>query len=116
MARFNRLGTLLLATTASLALAGCNGADGVASPGEGVIVVPGTPTPTPSTPTPTPTAPGTPAASCPVPLGLVVTKGGRLDPFAHHKSNSALPQMSSRLQQHGHVPQVPSPQLKSSAA
>ncbi len=65
MARFNRLGTLLLATTASLALAGCNGADGVASPGEGVIVVPGTPTPTPSTPTPTPTAPGTPAASCP---------------------------------------------------
>src|SRR3546814_14767251 len=52
----------LLGGCALLALAGC-GADDVASPGEGVIVVPTpTPSPTPSpTPTPTPT-PGGPAA------------------------------------------------------
>src|SRR3546814_7933190 len=55
----------LLGGCALLALAGC-GADDVASPGEGVIVVPTpTPSPTPSpTPTPTPT-PGGPAADCP---------------------------------------------------
>ncbi|NJC33274.1 hypothetical protein GGR88_000748 [Sphingomonas jejuensis] len=59
---------LLLLMGAALPLAAC-GADDVASPGEGVIVVPApTPTtPTPTTPTPTtPTpTPGTPAADCP---------------------------------------------------
>ncbi len=66
MSSFSRTTRLLMAGTASLFLASCDGADSVASPGEGVIVAPGggsTPTPTP-TGTPTPTA-GTPAASCP---------------------------------------------------
>ncbi len=67
MTSFKRLSLVLLTGTAALALSGCDGADSVASPGEGVIVVPGTPTPSPTpspTPTPTPSA-GTPAASCP---------------------------------------------------
>ncbi len=67
MADTSRTIRLLMANVACMALASCDGADSVASPGEGVIVVPGggvsTPTPTP-TGTPTPTA-GTPAASCP---------------------------------------------------
>ncbi|WP_326524057.1 hypothetical protein [Sphingomonas sp.] len=65
MRKFNRLGLVLLGSTAALALAGCDGASSVASPGEGTIVIPApapTPTPTPSTPTPTP---GQAAASCP---------------------------------------------------
>lgn len=54
MASSKRFGFILLATTASAALAGCSGADGVASPGAGSInvTVPApapTPTPTPST-------------------------------------------------------------------
>lgn len=66
MRKSNRLGLMFLGSTAALALAGCDGASNVASPGEGTIVIPA-PTPTPSTPTPTPgtPAPGTPAASCP---------------------------------------------------
>ena len=64
MRKFNRLGLMFLGSTAALALAGCDGASSVASPGEGTIVIPA-PTPSPSaTGTPTPTA-GTPAASCP---------------------------------------------------
>ncbi|MEG3086836.1 hypothetical protein [Sphingomonas sp. PB4P5] len=66
MANFKRVSLVLLTSCAAAALAGC-GASDIASPGEGTIVVPGTPTPTPA-PTPTPT-PGTglvtPAASCP---------------------------------------------------
>jgi len=57
---------LLISTV--IPLAACGGADDVASPGEGgVIVIPGTPTPTPGTGTPTPTPPvaGQPAPSCP---------------------------------------------------
>lgn len=64
MASYNRYGLFLMTGVALAALSGCNGADDVASPGEGSfppVVV--TPAPTP-TPTPTPT-PGTPAASCP---------------------------------------------------
>jgi hypothetical protein len=57
----------LLLLTTMLPLAAC-GADDVASPGEGVLVVPGpgsSPSPSPS-PSPTPTPPtGGPAASCP---------------------------------------------------
>ena len=56
MTSFKRLSLVLLTGTAALALSGCDGADSVASPGEGVIVVPGTPTPSPTpSPTPTPT-------------------------------------------------------------
>jgi hypothetical protein len=58
------LRALLLVSTL-LPIAACSGADGVASPGEGVLVVP-PPTPSPpTTPTPPPTPPGTPAAACP---------------------------------------------------
>lgn len=65
MRKFNRLGLMFLGSTAALALAGCDGASNVASPGEGTIVIPApTPAPSPSPSTPTPT-PGTPAAGCP---------------------------------------------------
>ena len=59
--------TILLLGSA-VALAACDGANDIASPGEGVIVVPApTPAPAPApTPTPTPTpGVGTPADSCP---------------------------------------------------
>ncbi len=60
--------TLLLIGAAGAALAGCGGADDVASPGEGTLVIP-PPAPTP-TPTPTPTPAGvTPAAACPTIAG-----------------------------------------------
>ena len=58
------LRTVLLAGGAALTLSAC-GADDIASPGEGSIVVLPTPAPTPTPPiTPTPT-PGQPAAGCP---------------------------------------------------
>lgn len=55
-----------LVAGSAIALTACNGAADIASPGEGVIVVPApTPAPAPApTPTPTPGA-GTPAANCP---------------------------------------------------
>lgn len=69
----------LLLITAVLPVAACSGADDVASPGEGVIVVP-TPTPTPPTTPPPPTVPpGTPAAACPTVEG--VTDAGTLGAF-----------------------------------
>lgn len=59
----SRVRTLLLIST-MLPLAAC-GADDVASPGDGVIIVPTPTTPTPPiTPPPPTTPPGTPAASC----------------------------------------------------
>lgn len=66
MADFKRISLILMTSVAGATLAACDGASSVASPGEGVIVVPApTPAPAPSpTPSPTPT-PGTPAASCP---------------------------------------------------
>jgi hypothetical protein len=69
MAPSAHLRTALLAGVASLTLAAC-GADDIASPGEGVIVLPApTPAPTP-TPTPTPAPTGvTPAAACPTIAG-----------------------------------------------
>ncbi len=70
MAAFSRVRSVMLAGVACSILSAC-GADGVASPGEGVIVVPApTPAPTP-TPTPTPTPPSTvtPAANCPTIAG-----------------------------------------------
>jgi hypothetical protein len=55
MASFQRLSLILMTTAASAALSACNGADNVASPGAGgVVIVQPTPTPTP-TPTGTPT-------------------------------------------------------------
>lgn len=69
MAAFARVRLVMLSSVACSILAAC-GADGVASPGEGVIVIPApTPSPTPS-PTPTPTPTGvTPAAGCPTIAG-----------------------------------------------
>jgi hypothetical protein len=65
MADLKRMSLILLTSCAAMALAGCDGSSSVASPGEGTVVVPGTPAPSPApTPAPTPT-PGTPAASCP---------------------------------------------------
>ncbi|CAN5697946.1 hypothetical protein BH11PSE6_BH11PSE6_12900 [soil metagenome] len=52
MASFKRFSLVLLSGTALLALAGCDGADGVASPGAGTVVI-NPPAPAP-TPTPTP--------------------------------------------------------------
>lgn len=61
MASFKRLSLVLMTTAASAALSACNGADNVASPGAGNVVIV-TPTPAPApTPTPTPTAPITAA-------------------------------------------------------
>lgn len=63
MAQLATFRTALFVSVASLTLAAC-GAEDIASPGEGNLVVlptnPSTPTPTPSTPTP-----GTPATGCP---------------------------------------------------
>ncbi len=57
MASKTRIGTILMASTACLALAGCGGADSVASPGAGTVtIVQPAPTPSPTAPTPTPTA------------------------------------------------------------
>jgi len=56
MASFKRFGLILMTSSACAALAACGGADSVASPGAGsVVIVQPQPTPTPS-PTPTPTA------------------------------------------------------------
>jgi hypothetical protein len=54
MASSKRFGFILMTTVASAALAGCSGADGVASPGAGSVNIT-LPTPAP-TPTPTPAA------------------------------------------------------------
>lgn len=62
MNRYGNVSLVALAVSACLALAGCGGADSVASPGEGSFAGGGTPT-TPTTPT-TP-QPGTPASDCP---------------------------------------------------
>jgi len=58
----------LLLISTMIPLAACGGADDIASPGEGAIIVPG-PGPTPPPPTQTP-PPGTPAASCPTVEGV----------------------------------------------
>ncbi len=58
MTSFKRIGLILLTSTACAALSACGGADSVASPGAGTVVInPPAVTPTPSpTPTPTPSA------------------------------------------------------------
>jgi len=70
----NAFRTLLLVSCSTVMLAGC-GADDIASPGAGAVVINNpAPTPAPSSPTPTPTTGGvTPASACPVindPQGL----------------------------------------------
>ncbi len=62
----SRMRTILFVTAAAVAVSAC-GADDVASPGEGVIVLPApAPAPAPApTPSPTPTPTGGPAADCP---------------------------------------------------
>ena len=64
MNNFQTIRNLLLIGVASAALAGCGGADDIASPGEGVVVIPAPPPTATPTPTPPPTATG-PATSCP---------------------------------------------------
>jgi hypothetical protein len=57
MASTSRYGKFLMTSAACLALAGCGGADNVASPGAGsVTIVQPAPTPSPTAPTPTPSA------------------------------------------------------------
>ncbi|PVE54536.1 hypothetical protein DC429_13795 [Arthrobacter sp. TPD3018] len=57
MVTTTRYGKFLMTSAACLALAGCGGADNVASPGAGsVTIVQPAPTPTPTAPTPTPSA------------------------------------------------------------
>ncbi|GAA3263253.1 hypothetical protein GCM10020258_28430 [Sphingomonas yabuuchiae] len=56
MSSFKRFGLILMTSSACAALSACGGADSVASPGAGeIVIVQPTPTPAPS-PTPTPTA------------------------------------------------------------
>jgi len=54
MAKFNRLNTFLLISASCAALAGCDGASDIASPGTGNVVIN---PPAPPAPTPTPTPP-----------------------------------------------------------
>lgn len=80
MASFKRYGLILMTTAASAALSACNGADNVASPGAGSVVIV-TPTPTPApVPTPTPTAAITAAqfAAVTAQNGLTVTADEQL--------------------------------------
>jgi hypothetical protein len=97
---------ILLAGTA-LALAGCNGATDIASPGEGGIIVTPTPTPGPA-PTPTPT-PGaglvTPAASCPTIPGpdQLVNVGTISGPTGEYR-NCAFP---ARFTANTQIPRAP---------
>ena len=73
--------SVLFASVAALAVTAC-GADDVASPGEGNLVILPTPAPAPApapTPGPTPTPAGTPAADCPTGtanVGTITTGNG----------------------------------------
>ena len=72
MASSKRIGFILMASTACAALAGCSGADGVASPGAGSINVT---VPAPA-PTPTPTASATPSAITAAQFAAASTQSG----------------------------------------
>jgi hypothetical protein len=60
---FRRTASLLLMSTATLALGACGGADDVASPGEGNLIVVNPPAPAPATPTPPPPPPPAPGGA-----------------------------------------------------
>ena len=60
MADFKRLSLILMTSCAGMTLAACDGADSIASPGSGNVII-NPPAPTPS-PTPTPTGTPTPSA------------------------------------------------------
>ncbi|WP_431470807.1 hypothetical protein [Sphingosinithalassobacter sp. LHW66-3] len=85
MASFKRLSLILMTSCAGAALSACDGATSVASPGEGVVIVPApTPAPAPApspTPTPTPTPTTGPAAACPTNTGQALTDAGTIGNF-----------------------------------
>src|SRR3546814_13926735 len=93
MAKIKHIQTILMAGCACAALSAC-GADDIASPGEGTIVIPApTPTPTPGpTPTPTPTS-VTPAAECPTIAGTdqFIDRGTISDKSGHSWRNCSFP-------------------------
>lgn len=88
MASFKRLALVLSTSAASLALAACDGATSVASPGAGTINFP-TPTPSTGTPTPTPSTP-TPTANFAetTQSGVTVTKDEQLAVFNAGTNNT----------------------------
>lgn len=73
MTRYARSIRILMAGAACLALASCDGADGVASPGAGSVVVVTPPAPTP---TPSPTGTPTPAAITAAQFAAQTTQSG----------------------------------------
>ncbi|UZW54524.1 hypothetical protein NUH86_13595 [Sphingobium sp. JS3065] len=109
MAKTNRFTTILMAGVACAALSAC-GADDIASPGEGTIVLPGTPTPTPGTPTPTPGTGGnvTAAANCPNIAGPnQLTNPTATPTIADKRGNSwRVCQLPSRFTQTTTLPKV----------
>ncbi len=83
MRKFNRLGQMFLGSTAALALAGCDGADSVASPGAGTIIVNPAPAPTPppTTPAPSPSPAATSNFATTTQSGITVTLDEQLAVF-----------------------------------
>lgn len=73
MVNFARTTRLMMASTACIALASCDGADSVASPGAGAITVVTPPTPAP---TPAPTATPTPSAITAAQFAAATTQSG----------------------------------------
>jgi hypothetical protein len=73
MSAQNNLKTLLTALSAIATLSACNGADEVASPGEGAFPPPPPPVTAPPPPPPPPPSAGGPAADCPTGLANVGT-------------------------------------------
>lgn len=71
--RLQTVGRILLGTTACITLASCDGADSVASPGAGSVVVV---TPPPPAPTPTPTGTPTPTAITAAQFAAQTTQSG----------------------------------------
>lgn len=90
MASFTRLSLVLLGGTAALALSACDGANGVASPGGGGIVINPTPAPTPTpTPTPTPAPSAIAAFAATTQSNITVTTDEQLAVFNAGTNNNA---------------------------
>src|SRR3546814_673066 len=108
MAKIKHIQTTLMAGCACAALSAC-GADDIASPGEGTIVIPApTPTPTPGpTPTPTPTS-VTPAAECPTIAGTdqFIDRGTISDKSGNSWRNCSFPARFSSTTTIAKVPGV----------